>query len=694
MRIAGLVLMVVALGVAYPATPRDDVRETFFGTTVADPYRWLEAVHAPRVRAWVARQDALTEATLASVPLRDTLRATTRRLFSMPSRSLPQRGGPIAVVARTDGSGRRAVLVATGAHGDRVVLDPNVGWDPAVTLADWKLAPDGTHVAYATKRAGLGLVRWHVRSLATGRDLADLVVGTPDWAPIGWSTDGRGFYYGGYASEAARAPGEPIGRGYTVRFHRLGGDQRDDRVVYALPQRPTWLPYAQESDDGRYVILGAIDGGGGNLVAVRDAHDPRGAIRTIRQLSPSVYSYVTSDGPIAYFFTNAGAPRGKLVAIDLRQPAHQWDVIPQSSRTLEDVSAAGDQFLARYLHDVRSEIIAFDRHGARLRALPTPGIGTVANVAADPSHASAYYDFSSPTTPPSVFAYDSRDGRTHLVGRQRAVFDAAQFVTEELFARSADGTRVPVFVAHRRGLRLDGSHPTMLTGYGGFGDSYRPEWWTPNEAWIAAGGTLAIACVRGGGEYGQAWHRAGMLGNKQHAFDDLAAAARLLVARGYATRKTLGLYGYSGGGLLVGVTEVQHPDLFGAVVEAAGPVDVLRGETYGSEAIWTTEVGSPTKSAREFAWLYRYAPLVAIRQGTRYPATLVMTSENDERVSPAHAYKFAATLQRAQGGDAPILLDAVRGTGHVGGGTLAAQIAPIVDADTFLLAHLRTSAAD
>ncbi len=457
----------------------------------------------------------------------------------------------------------------------------------------------------------------------------------------------------------------------------------------ARPDHPTWLPYVQESNRGDYLVVGAINGdAGGNFIAICKLRSKTPPLVLV-QMGTAHYSSVDNVGSRFYFTTDAGAARGKLVAFDLRSPQRSRDVIAQTSRTLQDVNPAGGRFLVRYLHDVRSDVGVFTYDGRQIGTLPLPGPASVTEVVTDAARPVAYYRYSSPTTPPTIAAYDTATSAASTVSSVRAPFDSTAFVTEEFFARSADGTRVPVFVAHRRDRRVGPlPAPTLLTGYDGFGDSYLPSWSTLGAAWLSRGGAFAIACIRGGGEYGEAWHRAGMLGNKQHVFDDFAAAARLLVARGFATPASLGIYGYSGGGLLTGVSEVQHPELYGAAVEAAGPVDVLRGYKYGIESAWVGEVGSPVASRDQFRWLYAYAPLVHILPGHRYPPTLVMTSTDDDRVSPAHAYKFAATMQWAQGRDARTWLYVARSTGHIGGGSLTQQAAPLADAETFLLARL------
>jgi prolyl oligopeptidase len=691
LKLAGTLVAALTLAVGtYPVAPRAATVDTYFGNRVADPYRPLERLHAAETRRWVAQETALTERVFREqIPERAAMRALVARVMTAPHDDLPQRGGGVRAFTRSDGSLHQPVIVAVRNGRERIVIDPNAMWrDGRTTLANWVLAPDGRSVAYSLATAGNGLVRWRVRELATGRDTRDDLRGVPDWAEdVSWTHDGRGFYYGGYTTGTYPSAGVPIGTHYAVRLHRLGTAQRADRVVFARPDHPAWLPYAQESDDGTQLVAGAIvGGGGGNLVAIRAVARTGAPLRVIRPLGNANYFYIGSQGSTLFFRTNDGAPHWKLVAIDVRHPARDRDVIPERRETLDDVAAAGDTFVARYLHDVRSELIAFTRGGARIGPIALPGPGSVTAFAAGTQMRVGYYAFSSPTMPPATFAFDASTKRVREVARDRAPFDIAGYVTEELFARSPDGTRVPVFVAHRRDAPRDGSVPTMLTGYGAFGDSYYPTWSPLGAAWLAKGGTFAIACIRGGGEYGEAWHRAGMRGNKQHAFDDFAAAARMLIAEGYAAHATLAAYGYSGGGLLAGATEVQQPGLFGGVVEAAGPVDVLRGHTYGTESSWVGEVGSPTASAAQFRWLYAYAPLAHMRRGTHYPPTLVTTSDNDARVSPAHAYKFAATMQAAQGGDAPVLLYVAPNAGHLGGGSVQADAARMGDAEAFLRA--------
>ena len=668
----------------YPPTPRSAAAETYFGTTVPNPYRWLENTNSQETEHWVAEQTALTATVLSRIRERKIFRSTVISLMSTPRDGIPNEGTFATVWARIRQGDRASVVMVRQGHEVRVLLNPNMRWpDGSTVVTDWQLSPDGKYLAYGTERSGNGWVHWGFLDVATGHDLKGEIVGVPDWAATSWAINSDGFYYGGYGTDQPRASGTPIGLGFRAMYHRIGTSEASDAVVYERPDNPTWLPYGNESLDGKYLIAGAVGGlESGNFVAIRPLRDPNAAFEVIRPKSDATYTYIDNVGTTMYFLTQKDAPNGKLVAIDVRNPKGERDVIPQNAMTLDSVVVAGNRFVAHYLKDAGSRLVVFERNGRFVRNINLPGVGT-AFLSGAKNRETAYYWFSSITTRFASFTYDIRTGETHLYDRVRQPFSSDQYTTQELFATSTGGARIPVFVAYRKGTNLNNKNATLITGYGGFGDSYTPEWETLSAAWIERGGVFAVACVRGGGEYGETWHRAGMLANKQHAFDDLAASARLLIARGFTSSETLSAYGYSGGGLLVGVTEVQHPGLFGAVVEAAGPVDVLRGETYGSEATWTSEVGSPTAGADQFAYLYAYAPLVHITRGTSYPPTLVMTSQNDARVSPAHSYKFVATMQWAQGSSAPVLLYVAQNSGHVGN-AVSSDADRISDAEAFL----------
>lgn len=671
--------------ITYPPTPRGSAIDSYYGTMVPDPYRWTEHVHDAAVKHWVSAETNLTAGVLAELPRREFFRSTIWSLQTQPRVSVPDRGTYASVFDRVAAGSKTDILYVVHGTRTQLLLDTGKRWKPPTNFVDWQLSPDGRTVAYSTEIAGNGWTRWHSLSTTTGQDIPGDVRGVPDWSPIIWARNSSGFYYGGYGSETPHPAGTPIGRGFKAYFHRTGTTQASDQVLYERADRPDLLPWAYESEDGRYLILGTSSDtpAGANAIVIRDLHGSDHPVATLQPPGSAWYHYVANVGSQFYFFTNSGAPRGKLIRIDLLRAKQTVDVIPQQKIILGSVTALGGLFVAHYFRDAVSELAVFGHSGRLLHHIALPGLGSTGDMSGSDGDSIGYYFFSNPTTPRTIYSYDAKTNVSSVFSRQGSPFDPAQYVTEEIFATSTGGARIPVFVAHRRNLKLDGSAPALLTGYGGFGDIIEPLWQSFSAAWLASGGVYAVACVRGGGEYGESWHQDGMLGNKQHSFDDLAAAANLLITRGFASHATLAAYGYSFGGLLVGVTEVQHPSLFSAVAEEAGPVDVLRSYTYGSEAYMSGEFGSPIASARQFDWLHGYAPLPAIRKGEAYPATLVMTSENDAEVSPVHAYKFAATLQWAQSGPKPVVLYVAKG-GHAEGHTSATTLA---DTEAFLWAY-------
>ncbi len=658
----------------YPTINRSTATNLYFGRATPNPYESLENTGSAATKNWVAQEERVTDEVLASFSDRESTRKLALQIGTAWQDGLPQ-VGRFSTVWSHHRPNKSDVLLVKTSSGTRVLLDPGLRWpDGKMSIGAWMLSPDGLKLGYSTPTRGAGIMRWHVMDIRTGRDLTDVATGVPDWYPIEWSANSRGFYYDSYGSDATRKAGTAIGQDLAVRFHRLGAEADSD--VYSRPDQPQWIPYSQPTADGRYLFLGAESTG--NLAAVIDLAKPGASVQVVRPMSSSAYHFIDSNGTVLYFRTNHLAPNWKLVAIDLKKPSVERDVVSEKSETLTSVDAAGGFFIAQYRRDAHSELAIFNRRGRRVRDVALPGIGVV-DVSAAPTISNFYYQFSNLTTPPVTFQSDSRSGKSVVFSRVHAPFDVSRYITEEIFVRSKDGTRVPVFVGRRRGRRVA---PTLITGYGNAGFPCYTRWYPIDALWLAKGGTFAVACIRGDGDYGEAWHRAGMLGKKQNSFDDFAAAARALVARGFATHRTLAAYGLSAGGLLVGVTEVQHPSLFHAVADEAGPVDVLRAYTYGTETSYSSEIGSPIASEQQFNWLRAYAPLLAIKPGTAYPATFILTSENDARVSPVHSYKFAATLQWAQKANAPVVLY-VAGGGHIGG-TLSSEVAVLTDTVTFL----------
>ena len=540
------------LAVVYPPTPRGDVADTYFGTRVSDPYRWLEQTQSLKVNDWVALESELTSRVLARISEREAFRSTVLSLMSSPYDGVPDRGKYAAIFSRNVPDKSQPVIMEIRNGRTSTLIDPNLRWHGTSTfLAQWYLSPDGRTLAYATNVAGGGWLRWHTLSTVTGVDSLGTVVGTPDWAPISWARDSSGFYCGGYGSERERKAGTPIGERFGEFFHRVGTLQSSDIPIYSRPDHPDWLPYARESWDGHYLILGAVQGSGsgGNLVAIRALHDASSRTVLVRPLGDAQYSYVDNVGSVFYFQTTANAPRGKIVAIDLRNPSLERDVISEGPAVLEDVAAIGGRFAAHYLHDVISQLVVFDRAGKLRGNIELPGVGTASGVVGEPGDPTGYYTFSSPTQPHTIFSYDVRTNQSAVHFQQRSPFDTTQYVTQEMFATSTGGVRVPVFVAYRRGLKRDHTAPTMLTGYGGFGDAYHPVWQNLSAAWLASGGVFAIACVRGAGNMARIGIVPACLA---------ISRTRLTISRRRPScssirvrlSSTFAAYGYSGGGLL------------------------------------------------------------------------------------------------------------------------------------------------
>ncbi len=676
----------------YPAAPRGTVVDSYYGTTVPDPYRWLEDVAAPQTAAFVASENALTRRYLDAVPQRAAIRAEYLRLESFPTVGPSIRHGARWYFARNSGSQNDDVLyVRPSEHGPaRVFFDPNgLSADGTVTVAYRIWSDDGRYFGYATQTAGSDWLTWHVRDAASGRDLPDTV----RWSKYVEASFDRdeGFYYSGYDAPAdgKGLSGAKLGR-YKAFYHRLGTPQAADRVVFAPADHPDWFVSTQSASDGRYAIVyaGTI---GHNGYYWRRRGEPAAALRPLIPVigsQPGSF-YVGNDGTRFYFDTAIGAPHGRIVWVDGDDPAHRMHtIVPERADALGGVSLIGNRFYLEYLHDVHSVVDVVDVRGRHVGSVALPGLGTAGTPGGRRRDRFAYYTFTSFTVPVTLYRYDTLTGRSTVATRYGLPFDAAAFVTEQLFATSKDGTRVPLFVTHRLGIPLDGSTPTLLYGYGGFGYSLTPGFGAASATWLALGGAYAVVNARGGGEYGEDWHRAGMGANKQHVFDDVIAAAQVLIERGIASPAKLALSGTSGGGLMVGAVITQRPDLFGAALPDVGPMDMLRFQKFTVGAAWTPETGASDGSAEQFRTLYAYSPYHRVREGVRYPATLITTGDHDDRVFPAHSYKFAAALQHAQAGDAPILLRVEADAGHSGAGTIERAADKVADRYAFLVANL------
>jgi prolyl oligopeptidase len=661
--------------VQYPVTRTVDHADDYHGTRVADPYRWLEDLDAPATAEWVAAQNAVTTRYLASIEGRERIKDRLTAMWNYPRVSLPWREGGRLFFTKNTGLQRQSpYYTATGAargaaERATLVLDPNaISEDGSTSLSRFSPDPTGTHVAYGLSKGGADWVTMKVRRLADGRDLDDTV----DWirySSVSWTEDGRGFFYTRYP-EPPREAGKTLSnasRDPKVYYHRLGTPQSADVAIFSYPAEPTWGVGASVSEDGRWLFAYVNRGTDPeNQLHVADLKDPRNPdvaarLRPIDTSLRASFQPIGVVGTTAYVVTNLDAPRYRVVALDLAtlpsdggQPAWRT-VIPEGPHTLETATLAGGKLVAAYLADVKSQVTIHDLDGRQTATLPLPGIGTLAGLSARADSPELFFGFTSYLVPTSVYRYDVRTGTTEPFFQPEVPFDASPYVTEQVFVTSKDGTRVPMFVTHKRGLARDGSHPTMLYAYGGFNVNQQPAFSPTVATWLEMGGIYAVPNLRGGGEYGEAWHQAGKLDKKQNVFDDFIAAAEYLVRERYTSPAKLAIRGGSNGGLLVGAVMTQRPDLYGVALPAVGVMDMLRYHKFSAGVFWVPEYGS-ADDAQQFATLAKYSPLHNLKLGTCYPATLTTTADHDDRVVPSHSFKWASALQQAQGCDRPVLI--------------------------------------
>jgi prolyl oligopeptidase len=657
----------------YPPSRVADVSDDFHGVRVFDPYRWLEDLGSGETGAWVDAQNAVTAAWLARAP-RDRWHQLLTAHWNYPRVGVPRRlRNGVLFYQRNSGLQRQAEVVAQSspATSPRIILDPaTISPDGSTALAGFEPSPDGRHVAYGLAVGGADWEDVHVRRVRDGVDLPD-VLRWVRFSDLAWTRDGRGFFYSRFpARDSATRLSAPLEH-HRLYYHRLGTAQEDDVLVFERPAEPRWFVHGKTSDDGRFLFIYSSAGADSrNRLAVVDLVD---SLRPNVASPPLVvvdeddgeYTVIGNVGRTLYVRTDLDAPRRRLIAIDLDRPARsRWrTVIPQGAHPIGEVGMTSSGFVVNRLVDVTSELSLHGRDGQRLTTIALPSLGTVTALSTLSTVAAFYYAFSAPLVPTTVFRYDARLRKGIPFHAPVTPLGAERFETRRVFAVSRDGTRIPLFVTARRDLPRDGTTPTILYAYGGFAVPLPPTWSAAAAAWLDQGGTWVTANLRGGNEYGEAWHRAGMRGEKQRVFDDFIAAAEYLVAERWTSPAHLGIMGGSNGGLLVGAAMTQRPELFAVALPQVGVLDMLRYHRFTGGAAWATEYGV-AEEPEAFRWLHAYSPLHRVTSGTCYPATLITTADHDDRVVPSHSYKFAATLQGAQGCDRPTLLRVERQGSH------------------------------
>ncbi len=695
-RLAGLVFVascVTTPHLRYPVTRQAHQVDVYHGIAVADPYRWLEHDNSPETKAWVEAQNTVTFRYLDRLPDRDSIRERLTELWNYERYSVPFKRGGHYFFSKNDGLQNQSVLYTmTGLEAEpRVLLDPNaLSSDGTVAVTGIVVSDDGNLAAYGLATAGSDWQEWKVRDVRTGEDLPDQVQWVK-FSATSWTKDGEGFFYSRYDKPDAQAKLTKVNYFHKLYHHRLGTAQAEDQLIYHRPDQKEWGFDGLVTDDGQYLII-----------TVSQGTDPRNRV-FYRELGPEAapvvellndfdasYDFIDNDGPVFLFRTDLNAPKGRIIAIDTRQPARdQWrEVIAESADSLEAASSVGGRLFVEYLHDVKSVVRVFDLAGRFWREVDLPGLGSVGGFGGQRGDTETFYSFTSFTVPGRIYRYDITTGRSSLWREPEVDFHPDDYETKQVFYTSKDGTRVPMFITHRRGLKLDGRNLTLLYGYGGFRISLTPGFQVANLIWVERGGVYAVPNLRGGGEYGEDWHQAGMKLKKQNVFDDFIAAAEWLIANGYTSAEKLAISGGSNGGLLVGASMTQRPDLFGAALPAVGVMDMLRFHKFTIGWAWTSDYGS-AENADEFKALYAYSPLHCLQPGRRYPATLITTADHDDRVVPAHSFKFAARLQECQSpGGPPALIRIETKAGHGAGKPTAKLIEENADKLAFIAHEL------
>ncbi len=673
----------------YPDAPTADVVEDYHGTQVADPFRPLEDPDSKETRAWVEAENKITFGFLEKIAAREPLKERLTRLWDYEKFSVPFEEGGRYFYLRNSGLQNQSVLY-TAASLDaepRLLLDPNtLSPDGTVALAGMAVSDDGGKLAYALADAGSDWITWHVRMVATGQDTDDVIL----WSKFSgatWTKDGRGFYYGRYPEPKEGEDLRESNYFQKLYYHTLGTPQSDDKLVYESPEHKDWMFSSDVTDDGRYLVISVSHSTDDvNMVLYQELGRPDAEIKTLIDNFDAGYFLIDNAGPVFYFRTNNHAPRGRLIAIDTRKPEEaDWrELIPQVDETLDSIDLVGNRFLANYLQDAHTQVKVFDVNGKQLGEVKLPGLGTATGFDGHRDDDETFYSFASFTTPPTIYRYDVAGSKSTVYRAPKVDFNPDDYTTEQVFYKSADGTRIPMFISYKKGLKKNGQAPTYLYGYGGFNISLTPAFSVANLVWMEMGGIFAMPNLRGGGEYGEQWHKAGTKAQKQNVFDDFIAAAQFLIDQKYTSTPKLAIGGGSNGGLLVGACLTQRPDLYGAALPAVGVLDMLRFHKFTIGHAWTGDYGS-SDNPEEFAALYRYSPLHAIKSGTCYPPTMITTADHDDRVVPAHSFKFAATLQEAQSCDHPVLIRIETKAGHGAGKPTAKIIEEAADKWAFLV---------
>jgi prolyl oligopeptidase len=680
---------------SYPPTRQVDQVDDYFGTTVSDPYRWLEddVRESDEVAEWIASQNEITFAYINQLPFREQIESRLTRLWDYEKYGPPFKKGGHYYYSKNDGLQNQSVLyqLPTLDAQPTVLLDPNT-WsdDGTIALGGMEFDQAGVLMAYGVQDAGSDWRTWHVMNVETKEKLSDEL----KWLKFGgvsWSHDGSGFYYSRYDEPEADEKFQGLNLGQKVYFHKLGDPQSADTLIHQDPEHPSWGFSPEVTDDGKFLVITVWQGTDDRYrVMYKSLVAPDAELITLIDNFDHEYTFLGNEGSNFYFKSDNAAPKKCILTIDVDRPAtaNGKQIVPESQHSMESAGIVGDFLIVEYLKDANTQVKLFDLAGKFVREVNFPGIGSASGFAGERDSTETFYSFSSFNRPPSIYRYDLKNGTSELIQAAQVDFKPDDYVVTQVFYTSNDGTQVPMFIAHKTGLDLNGKNPTLLYGYGGFNISLTPTFSISRLQWMEMGGVFAMANLRGGGEYGKDWHQAGTKTNKQNVFDDFIAAAQWLIENKYTSPEHLGIQGGSNGGLLVGACMAQRPDLFGACLPAVGVMDMLRFHQFTAGRFWVDDYGSAENTAAEFAALRAYSPYHNLVDGTEYPPTMVTTADTDDRVVPGHSFKFAARLQDAQSGMNPTLIRIDTKAGHGAGKPTAKVIEEIADQWAFLAKHL------
>ncbi|PSB03011.1 prolyl oligopeptidase family serine peptidase [Merismopedia glauca] len=674
----------------YPTITPSDTVDNYHGTLVADPYRALEDADAETTKKWVEAENEITFKYLEQIPARKTIQNRLTQLWDYEKYSVPWKEGDRYFYFKNDGLQNQSVfytLVSLDSEPE-VLLDANqLSKDGTVALSGISISDNGKYLAYGLSTAGSDWQKWQIKDIETKQDLPDKL----DWIKFSgaaWTPDSSGFYYSRYDEPATGSEFADTNYYQKLYYHKLGTCQSEDKLIYHRPDEKEWGFNASVTDDGRYLIISVWRGTESkNLVFYQDLFDSNGQVIELINEFEASYSFIDNQGSLFWLTTDLDAPKGKIVAIDIAGDRQFVDLIPEAEETLDGVNVLHHQFVTSYLKDAHSKVKIFYLTGQFIKEIELPGIGSVGGFKGKRHDTETFYSFTSFTTPNTIYSYNLVTSESTLFRQPKVDFKPEDYEIKQVFYPSKDGTQIPMFITHKRGLVLEGNNPTLLYGYGGFNVSLTPSFSVSLLVWMEMGGVYAVPNLRGGGEYGEEWHQAGIKSQKQNVFDDFISAAEWLIANGYTSTKKLAISGGSNGGLLVGACMTQRPDLFAAALPAVGVMDMLRFHKFTIGWAWTAEYGSPD-NPDEFPVLYAYSPLHNLKSGTAYPATLITTAERDDRVVPAHSFKFAAALQAAHQGEVPVLIRIETKAGHGAGKPTTKMIEEAADKWAFLMFNL------